>query len=318
MKNPFPKFTVSPKWLIPVPVALVLLAYPFLASAPTATPAPSPEVLGSETVSPLGLPQDQDKATPPRLEGQLSLDSIKAKSFLAYDVNSGSMLAEKESTQPVAIASITKLMTALVVYKNTPSFKTNILITGKDLFAIEPVLGVKTGDQITANDLFYAMLVGSANDAALTLANHVEIETGKSFIEMMNATAQELGMANSHFSNPLGFDSEANYSTANDLKILIQAIKQYQAFSLVGRNQGYSFTSLNGTQYSVKTTNKLIQGNKELYAIKTGYTDLAQGAMITEIRGTGHSFIVIVLDSPNREDDTLALKSEIEKKYVWP
>jgi D-alanyl-D-alanine carboxypeptidase len=310
------KFSFSKKWFLLLPLAAALLIYPVLAFAPSGTTA-SPTVLSSETVSPLGTPELPPQPAAPHLEGELNLDNIQAKSFLVYDVSSGAILADQETNQPVAIASLTKLMTALVVYENMPSFKETITVTPKDLFAVEPSLGLVVGDQITVGDLFYAMLVGSANDAALALANHVETETGQNFIELMNATAKKLGMTNTHFSNPLGFDSEANYSTANDLHQLVQAVQERQAFSLVGRNQSYSFASVAGNKYSVKATNTLIGGNKGLYAIKTGFTNLAQGAMITESREPGHSFIIIVLDSPNRENDTLALRSQILKNYVW-
>jgi D-alanyl-D-alanine carboxypeptidase len=312
------KFLNYKKWLL-VPVALAFLALLIFALSPHGNNSPinKPAVLGSETITPLGIPSESERLAPPRLDGTMSLEAIKAKSFLVYDINSGAVLAARESNQPVAIASVTKLMTGLVAYRTMPSFKQNIIITGKDLFAVEPSLGLKSGDHVAIGDLFYAMLVGSANDAALTLANHVEAETAENFVTLMNRTAESLGMANSHFSNPLGFDSEANYSTANDLRKLIEEVQKYQAFNLVGRNQSYSFAGTLGIQYSVKATNQLIKENKELYAIKTGYTNLAQGAMITESRDQAHPFVIIVLDSPNREDDTLNLRSQILKNYSW-
>jgi len=318
MKKILPEFRFPKRWLLLGLVPMALLAYLIWVAAPKQTTTGKPEVLSSETISPLGAPQPVVLPAPPRLEGTLMLDSVKAQSFLVYDLNSGATLAQREPVQPVAIASITKLMTGLVIYRTMPSFRQTITITPEDLYSVEPKLGLKVGDKITVGDLFYAMLVGSANDAALALANHVEADTGENFVELMNNAATELGMANSHFSNPLGFDSESNYSTAEDLHKLIQEIQKYQAFNLVGRNQTYSFISNAGIEYSVQSTNKLIKDNKELYAIKTGYTDLAQGAMITESRDRNHPFIIIVLDSPDREADTLTLRSQILKNYVWP
>lgn len=311
------QFIFGKKLLLAIPIIAGFLLYPFLAKAPEHISKPNPSVLGVETINPLGQPLEPKKIYPPKLARELSLNSVQAKSFLVYDVNSGEVLTERNSNTPLAIASVTKLMTGLVAYRSFPSFKNTIVVDSNDQFNVDPNLNLRVGDEIEISDIFYAMLVGSANDAALTLANHAESYTKQNFVDSMNDTAKQLEMNSTHFSNPLGFDSEANYSTAQDLKKLISAVQEYQAFNLVGRTQSYSFTSKSGHEYAVKATNKLIDNNKELYAIKTGYTNLAQGAMITQIREQNHPFVIIVLDSPSRENDTLFLKSEVLKNYVW-
>ncbi len=311
------KIIYSKKFIFLVPVIAVLAVLGTTLITPKNIYTAQQKVFGADTANLLGPPKAQEILKVPRLETELNLAEVKAKSFLAFDEQTGYILALKNSDQPVAIASITKLMTGLVVYENVTSFKDVVDVSDKDKFDIDPVLGLKTGDRIEVGDLFYAMLVGSANDAALALANYVELNSENSFVDLMNETAKRIEMDDTHFSNPLGFDSEANYSTAADLQKLVQEVKQYQAFSLVGKDQSYAFSSTLGNQYSVKATNKLTKDNKDLYAIKTGFTNLAQGAMITEVKNNGDNFIIIVLDSSDREQDTLILAAEIKEKYIW-
>lgn len=300
-------------------LTLLVFLYPILALAPLSLPTGDSRVQGAATISPLGLPDSSAgvDAPKPNLVGILDLTAIQARSFLVFDSSVGQTLAEKNSNQPVAIASLTKLMTALVAYNNISSFQQTITVEHNDLFNIDPVLGLKEGDEIAVSDLFYSMLIGSANDAALALANHTEQATGKNFVDLMNQQAKDLEMNDTHFSNPLGFDSEANFSTAADLAKLIKKVRNFQAFNLSGKEQSYTFTSNSGFHYAVKATNKLTASYRDLYAIKTGFTNQAQGAMVTEVRDDNFAFTIIILDSPNRENDTLTLRSQILKNYSW-
>ncbi len=312
------KFVFNKTFLIFTPLVLTGLVALVVWLPPQKIFEAQQHVLGTEFGNPLGpVVNDLPKKPLPRLVWQLNLENIEAKSFLVYDVNSGMVLAEKNSSQPVAIASVTKLLTGLVVYEKVPTLKTTTTISSKDLFNIEPVLNFKAGDEIELTDLFYSMMVGSANDAALALANFVEQQTGQSFVTLMNEQAKHLDMQDSHFSNPLGFDSEANYSTASDIRKLIEAAQSKQAFNLVGKANSYEFTSKLGNKYAIRATNRLTQSIEGLYAIKTGFTELANGAMITEYNKDGDNFVIIVLGSNNREADTTNLVTTIQKNYIW-
>ena len=113
--------------------AAVLSCLAWLALPKHIAPA-KPTVLSGETLSPLGSPEQPLAPAPPRMESSLSLSQVKAPSFLVYDRDSGAVLAQREPAQPMAVASVTKLMTGLVIYKSLPSFKQEITITSKDLF----------------------------------------------------------------------------------------------------------------------------------------------------------------------------------------
>ncbi len=237
---------------------------------------------------------------------------IKAESFLVFDQQTGKILAAKNSKTPVAIASITKLMTAYVTQKHG-ELEDRWAITNSSTGDIRPLLGLKIGDRVIVKDLVNAMLIGSANDAAAALGAYLENVSGKSAQELMNQEAKALGMNSTHYENPIGFDSEQNYSTAEDLRLLILKTSQSELFTAIDRKSSYTFTSEVGNQYSIKATNTLLETDPDLHAIKTGFTDEAEGAMITAVHTKDHQFIMIILRSPDRESDTKTLKTNILK-----
>jgi serine-type D-Ala-D-Ala carboxypeptidase (penicillin-binding protein 5/6) len=277
----------------------------------------SEQILGSAAPAEVrDQPVEKPQIQPPTLIKPLELGNVKARSYLVFDTHSGINLAEQNIDYALPVASLTKLMTGYVAYQNL-NLRDSMTITTADTENTSPTLGLRPGDEVVLQDLFNSMLVGSANDASKALANHTSRTSGKPFIALMNDAAKYLEMDDTHFSNPIGFDSDRNYSTAADLKQLIQELRQYQAFSLYGRHTSYSFISKKGNTYSVRATNKLLR-DKDITAIKTGFTNEAQGAMIVEINNQKQSFVIILLNSPERENDTTRIKQAILGSYQWP
>jgi serine-type D-Ala-D-Ala carboxypeptidase (penicillin-binding protein 5/6) len=239
-------------------------------------------------------------------------EGVRASSFLVFDETNSQVLASKNPKSPVAIASITKLMTAYVVQKHG-DLNDNWAIDQNSTHTVRPLLGLTIGDQVKVVHLVNAMLIGSANDAASALGAYLANTTGKPAIELMNGEAKALGMNSTHYENPIGFDSEQNYSNAEDLLILLRNIKDNKLFTDLERKQSYAFTSNTGKNYAISATNTLISGDPELHAIKTGFTDQAGGAMITAVERGDKRYIIIVLGSPNREEDTKRIKTNIFK-----
>jgi D-alanyl-D-alanine carboxypeptidase len=272
-----------------------------------------PQVLGA-AISIRGEPLAQVPALQKIAEPDTS--PISAKSFLVFDLTNGQILLEKNPDQKLAIASLTKLLTAFVVYQNS-DLNQNFTISAKDTINVKPNLGLRIGDSVKTLDLFNAMLIGSCNDSALALADYTSNLSKTSFVDLMNRQAANLGMANSRFSNPVGFDSDNNYSTANDIKNLITATQSLAAFKTLGRRTSYEFTGTSGRSYSTVATNKLLKDNLDIEAIKTGFTKIAGGSMASKLDIAGHEIIILVLGSQNRESDTLKLKSAIVTSFRW-
>lgn len=271
------------------------------------------QILGAETSIRGNKIIDQKLLEIPQIS-KPDFSNISAKSFLVFNLNSEQILAEKSSELKVPIASLTKLLTSLVAYEYT-DLNYTISIQESDLNTVKPNLALIKGDKIKALDLFNSMLIGSSNDSATTLANFVSETTGKKFVDLMNSLAQNLKMNNSNFSNPIGFDSKFNYSTAEDLKKLITTTENLAAYTNLGRRTSYNFTSEKGNKYSIKATNRLLINYPEIEAIKTGFTEEAKGSMAVKININGKNIIFIVLASNNRESDILKLKDIITQNY---
>lgn len=300
-------------------VFLFLICLPFFSARYGEAVAPEPirnQVLSAEIIEARGDEVPPPLLASPKLIAPLVTDSVNAKSFIVYDEATGQVLASKNTTDAHPIASLTKLLTGWVAYKyldiNEP-----LIVSLEDQTSIRPVLGLAVGDHVLPVDLIHSMLVGSANDAALALAHAVEQKTGKSFTFLMNYEAFDLGMTQSNFSNPVGFDSNYNYATAEDVVKLIRATQNLPIFTMESRGLSYAFTSTQGRAYRVRATNKLISKHSDIYAIKTGFTGEARGAMAIKVENSGHPFVILVLQSEARESDVLKLKAAIEQSYNW-
>jgi D-alanyl-D-alanine carboxypeptidase (penicillin-binding protein 5/6) len=281
---------------------VAMLAIPGASLAPTGT---QPQVLGASITNSPQATELNSKAN------DLFPNNLNAKAALAYDPISNQVYAQKQIDTPLAIASITKLMTALLALESGP-LNTPVTVTSRGTTDIRPRLAVTPGEQIALGDLIKSILVGSVNDGALILGDYLTRLNKRPVVEQMNQRASELGMQNSHFANTTGFDSEQNYATARDLSLLVNRLRDIPTMTEVNQLRSYQFRSLAGTNFTVKATNKLIgPQNPELRAIKTGFTEDAGGAMITEVALPKQSIVLIVLGSNQREKD-----SKILERYV--
>lgn len=302
---------------ISISVIGILIAAFFVTKESVQSFSNQSKILGTTVITPLGEGVPSHEIPELEILEPFDHSKITAKSILIYDLKTGQIFDQKNPDQPIAIASLTKLMTGLIAYKKIANFDKMVTVAKNDVISITPGLGLREGDQVKFGDLFYSMLIGSANDAAQTIANHIENTENTEFTDLMNQEAAILGMKNSHFSNPLGFDSETNYSSASDVQKLVEETTKLAAFGFSGQAKNYQFTNSLGRSYKVKATNLLPQKDKEIFAIKTGKTYEAQEAMVSEIVHNNRSIIIIILGSQDREADTLNLKNQLIKSIKW-
>lgn len=251
-----------------------------------------------------------------KTSNEINYEAVKALAFAVIDENTHNALLEKEPHLSLPIASLTKLMTTLLAYENLKP-EEFIQVRGQDALNISPSLYLAPGSEVKVQNLIEATIVCSANDAGRTLANETTRQTGKAFITEMNSRAKTLGMSETHYSNPLGFDSLENYSTVSDLKILVGYSQSLAIFKNLSKSSSLSFEAKTGELYACKATNKLVGKNLEIEAIKTGYTLGAKGAMVARVVRNGHKIIVIILGSEDREQDLLTLAELAFDNYVW-
>lgn len=239
----------------------------------------------------------------------------EAKAVLVYDLASKTALVSQNTQKRLPIASLTKLMTAIVALEDA-GFNKPIVITPEDKLQTLPLLGLKVGDEVLPMDLVKAMLVGSANDAAWALANH--LPSRDIFIAKMNAKANALGLRNTSYANPIGFDEENNFSTAEDLRKLLNYALNKLPYEIIWKSTNFSFISILGTSYSIKNSNDLVFKYPNIKSIKTGLTVGALQNMISEVHDyRGNEIITIILGAQDRNAETLKAVDYVFGNFTW-
>lgn len=219
------------------------------------------------------------------------------------------VLFEKNSSQKMAIASLTKLMTALVALEFYQA-ELEIPISKKAVSQPEEIGALKVGEILKVRDLLYITLIESSNDAAFALS---ELIGQEGFVSLMNLKAQEIGMKNTYFFDPTGLDQEKgffNFSTARDLVKLAKYILKKPLILEIISQKEYPLYLENGTfHHLLKNTNQLLGENPKIIGGKTGFTKKAGGCLILITKGKrkGSYLISVVLNSPSRFQDTRKL-----------
>ncbi len=251
---------------------------------------------------------------------------IEARAAILVDVNSGEVLFEQSADAKQYPASLTKLMTALIVAEHCDFQE---LVEAKasafsDLIAAGSSVGIKEGEIMSVENLLYCMLVSSGNDAANVLAEHVA-GTLPQFYEMMNRKADELGCVGTHFANAHGLHNENHYTTARDLYLITRSFVENEALMKIANTVSYVVPATNMTpnQRILNSTNYLISGTstiKYIYTpargIKTGTTTPAGYCLISSAEKNGMYLISVVLGA-GKDEISGDIMSFVETKRMF-
>lgn len=237
---------------------------------------------------------------------------LNAKIGLIFDRASKTILYEKNGQKQVPMASTTKIMTAIVVLEN--SELTDIVTIDKKAAGTGGSrLGLKTNDKITVHDLLYGLMLCSGNDAAVALAIH----TGGSvdgFADMMNETAKEMNLVNSHFVTPHGLDQNGHYTTAYELACMADYALKIPKFREIVSTKTYTVT-INGRAKTITNTNELLGSLDGVYGVKTGFTNGANRCLVTAYKGGKLDIITVVLGADTKKIRTQDSIKMIEYAY---
>jgi D-alanyl-D-alanine carboxypeptidase (penicillin-binding protein 5/6) len=198
-----------------------------------------------------------------------------------------------------APASLTKLLTALVVLDSGWQPDAMLSVSHDAAHTKKPRVGLRTGESIRADDALTAMLMHSANDACLVLAEHAAGSV-EAFAARMNTRAAELGMQDSHFVHPCGFDADGQYSTVTDLLRLARAAHANPRIAQIVAQEQATVSTASGRQLAFKNTNQLLGRLDGVVGLKTGYTQHAGHCLIAVAEQSGHRVWLVLLDSPRR------------------
>lgn len=288
-------------------ISILLSSFlPALANPPGAVRSPEPALVPLAEVAP--FPTKREPAIAPL---------IQAKSAMAVDLPSNASLYEKESDQPVPIASITKLMTALLVAERT---KPDDIITvpKHGTTSEESQMGLLEGEQLRADDLMAGLLIQSANDAAVALAEQVA-GSQEAFTKQMNERASAMGLRQTRFSNPSGYDKteDDSYSTARELSVLARAsIAEPRIRALVALKEA-TVKTVGGRDISLNTTNSLLGTYLPIGGLKTGTTDEAGPCLVSWVNSGDRQLLAVVLNSPDRFQESKSILDWSLRSYRW-
>jgi serine-type D-Ala-D-Ala carboxypeptidase (penicillin-binding protein 5/6) len=230
-----------------------------------------------------------------------------ASAGIVVDARSGDVLLAKRADLRRPIASTTKLMTALLTLE---SGKLNRTFTAPAYNAnpIESKINLRRGERMKVHDLLTALLLESANDAAVDLAVGVA-GSKEAFVDKMNARARQLGLKNTHYANPIGLDAPGNYSSARDLSTLARKLMTNKVFAATVDKPRATLRSGDHVR-TIRNRNLLIGRYPFVDGVKTGHTGTARYILVGAAHGHGSKVISVVLGEPSetaRDVDTLQL-----------
>ena len=232
-----------------------------------------------------------------------SLPLVHGEAAYLIDVKSGQTLFSKNPDEPLAPASTTKIMTGLLALENgnlndtvtvSSTILNNKLVYGTQIYLVP-------GEKMQLKDLLYAMFLNSANDAAVTIAEHIGGDLPH-FVTMMNQRALEIGATHTNFLNASGLTQTGHVTTAHDLALIARVAYQNPLFAqyVSTKSQAISRSKPDLPALMVNE-NKLLWRDSSVDGIKTGYTAAAENCLVASVTKDGRQFIGVILKSPGRE-----------------
>lgn len=222
-----------------------------------------------------------------------------ASSAVLIEQDSGRVLYQQNVDEERLIASITKIMTAVTALEHADMART-YTVTGQDM-AEGSSMYLRPGDVLRLEELLYGLMLVSGNDAALAVAHCVSGET-EAFVDLMNETAERLGMTHTHFVNPNGLDAEGHYSSAKDMAVLAAYALQNQDFRRIVSTASVTI----GERY-LTNHNKLLRMYGGCIGVKTGYTKAAGRTLVSAATRDGMTLVCSTLNDGDDWNDHMAL-----------
>lgn len=220
-----------------------------------------------------------------------------AGSVILMDAGSGRVLYERNAHRPRMIASITKLMTALVALRSGHEISEVVTIKPEWVGAEGSSMYLRSGEELQLKTLLYGLMLHSGNDAALAVAGYCYGNV-EQFVLKMNEMAEQLNMENSHFINPSGLTQDEHYSTAYDMALLARECLKQQDLAQI-----MSTKTITIEGKSFRNHNKLLWQYDGCIGLKTGYTEKAGRTLVSAARRDGLTLICVTLDDPNDWSD---------------
>lgn len=242
-------------------------------------------------------------------------NSLSAEALYVMDADSATPLLVKNPTDRRYPASTTKLLTALVSFRNydlNQEFQVK-----EEAFTLGTTMGLKLGERISVQNLLYGLLMNSGNDAAFVLANNYPGGYER-FVQAMNLLAIELHLSQTTFTNPSGLDEDTHQSSARDLALLAREVMNTPLLrQIVGTETKTMQTASGEAVRELHSTNELLGTEPGVVGVKTGTTTLAGEVLITQIERNGRTLLIVVMGSRDRYGETKQIVQWVFDQYQW-
>ena len=248
-------------------------------------------------------------------EGNTDL-GLNAKSAILMEESTGNILYESNPDERLPIASVTKVMTMLLIMEAVDSGKISlddmVTVSENAMSYGGSTMFLETGEQLTVNDMLKGIAVASANDGCVAMAEHLA-GSESAFVDMMNEKAKELGMENTHFMNTNGLDEDDHYSSARDVAIMSRELMKHETI--------FNYTSiwmdtLRGGKFQLANTNKLIRFYDGANGLKTGSTSKALCCLSAAAKRNDMQLIAVVLGAPTSAERFASAKSVLDYGFA--
>ena len=249
---------------------------------------------------------------------------VEAEAAIIAEPSTGKIIYETESEEQKYPASVTKILTAILVLENcklddVATCSQTALSNIPSAYVVAPLM---VGEEMRVEDLLYALMLKSANDAAYVLAEHVG-KTTEGFSEMMNNKAKEIGCKGTHFVNPNGVHSDDHYTTAYDMYLIAKYAMQNEEFRKIVSTEEYTLPATNkytATDRVMKNTNYFLNKNSKFYnenvkGIKTGTTTQAGNCLVTDFEKDGIEFIAVILGAKTSDSKFTETEKMLDYAY---
>lgn len=237
-----------------------------------------------------------------------------SSAYYSIDLKTNQSLLNKNIDQKLPIASLTKLMTAYLVLSDL-NLDQNITITTQYMHPDDATAYLAHGEVLPVKSALEAMLINSSSEAAasLAIADSGSIEN---FVSKMNSTAEMLGLSNTSYANPVGWDDEKNYSSARDITNLSRILLRHKTFTETVSKKTAQIQTQSGRVVNLESTNQLL-GNNGFIGVKTGFTFVAGECLVSLNANNEKEILTTVIGSGNRFGETTQIINWIYTHYLW-
>lgn len=294
-------------FLVSINLVLGALMYSSRFSLETLTSVTSPI---PKLLSAFSSPSKEGSYWKPKLVSKASAQeplNLTAISAMSYDTTTETLLYEKQPELRLPIASLTKIMTAIIALENL-ELEDTVTVTKSAAEIGEGTMGLKQGEKLSVEELLYGLMLQSGNDAGETLAQTSKFGR-EGYIHLMNKKAEDLGLSNTRFTNPSGLQGDGEqYSTVSELITLTNYAMKNPTFRKIVATYNHIIPETKDHhEFNLFNETNLLTTYPGVRGVKTGFTDEAGMCLVTYLDYDGHQIIAVILNSQNRREEMAQL-----------